>query len=188
LHLSRKIIIPVGLPASGKTSLRDEYIREHPGTCVVSPDDIRMRMLDYENTGACFDESIEKNVWNEALAIFDGCMKNGKDIYFDATNMNRWSRDKIIRRVDRSRYKIIAYYIDIDPYLAIVRNEKRKRKVPSRRILEMASVLEMPSKKEGIDTIIIIEEIPSDTEKIEIKAVRERYSIYNEKNASRRMV
>lgn len=94
-----------------------------------------MRMLDFEHTGACFDKSIEENVWNEALALFDECMKNNKDIYFDATNMNRWSRGKIITRVDRSRYKIIAYYMDIDPYLAIVRNEKRKRRIPSRRIL-----------------------------------------------------
>lgn len=56
----------------------------------------------------------------------------------------------------------------------------------------MACVLEIPSKKEGIDTIIIIDKMPSEIEKIEMEAAKERHDscipIQHEKNASRRMV
>lgn len=151
----RFIIIPVGIPGSGKSTLREEYKRNYPGLCVISPDDIRMEMLDFERTGISFDQKIEDDVWKRSFDELDACIAAGRNIYFDATNLTINVRRLIIERVDKEIYTVIAIYLDIDPDVAISRIKARKRKVPLERIIKMDEMIEKPTTCEGFDTVMI---------------------------------
>lgn len=150
------IVIPVGIPGSGKTTLREDYEERYPGICVISPDDIRMSMLDFNRTGIAFDPEIEHEVWKRAFDVLAGCALAGKNIFFDATNLTSRTRHRVLERVDRKKYDVLAVYFEIDPVVAITRVRSRKRRVPVSSIKQMHDVLEKPTIYEGFDEIMVI--------------------------------
>jgi predicted kinase len=147
------IIIPVGIPCSGKTTLRGEYLEKYPDMCVISPDDIRMKILDYERTGIASDPSIEDEVWERAFNALARCTCMRKNIFFDATNLTVWAREQILDEIDDS-YRKIAIFLDVPVSVALERLKNRERKVPEDRIRAMYAMMEEPSTCEGFDEVV----------------------------------
>ena len=75
-----KIIIPIGISGSGKTRL---YNMRYSDYELVSPDLIRKEL-----TGSISDQRKNHEVFKEVDRRIDECVKEKKDIYYDATNVN----------------------------------------------------------------------------------------------------
>lgn len=140
-YLRDLMIIPVGPSGCGKTSFRRE-LRE--GVEIVSPDEIRFRMLDYEHTGIDFDSSTEKEVWIEAYANLDRLLSERKSVYFDATNLTFERRYKLVARARKAGYWVKIVYFDIQLERILRRNAGRERKVPERVIAQQFCALQVP--------------------------------------------
>lgn len=162
------VIIPVGIAASGKSMLREKYMKEIKDLHVISPDDIRMRILDFKNSGKAFDKSIEPRIWDESFDLLRKYLDRGYDIFFDATNLTRLVRLLIIELIDKDRHDIIAHFLDIDLNLALLRNRKRDRKVPEDVLRSMFSMLEPPVLEEGFSEIRVTKQQPDSFELLEI--------------------
>lgn len=147
LYMTKQLIITVGIPASGKSTLREMY----PHMKVVSPDEIRRRLL-----GVDFDPDREALVWEEVWKVFKIYSDIGEDIYFDATNTTKKRRADVINHINKDEYRIIAHYIKIDVEIAIERNMQRERHVPESVMRSMAEGMEEPGLDEGIDEIRIL--------------------------------
>ena len=143
-----------GIPGIGKST----YIKNNmydPCFKTVSRDEIRFSMLregeeHFSHECDVFDTFVREI--NESLAA-------GFHTVADATHINKASRLKLLRRIDRRLYeRVISICLVGDIDIAIARNEKRKgsrRYVPQEAICRMYEQLTLPTDKEPFDRIII---------------------------------
>ena len=121
--MMNKIIMLIGVPASGKTTAAEKLAAEY-NAAVISTDRIRAAL--YGN------ESIQGN-WSDIEAILykdiKNAIKNKKNIILDATHYKKEYRAKIIKNF--ARYSdISAYYFNYPFSVIYKRNKERARVVP----------------------------------------------------------
>ena len=75
-----KIIVPIGISGSGKTRL---YKMRYSDLELVSPDLIRKEL-----TGSISDQRKNREVFEEVDRRVSDLVKEGKDFFYDATNVN----------------------------------------------------------------------------------------------------
>jgi predicted kinase len=116
----------MGISGSGKTTLRNELKNRNKNGCVVSLDDIRKDILDFEHTGQHFEQKIEPEVQKKAINKFKECIsqKNG-NIIIDATNIKKENRKMYIDMARDNDMEIVVEKMIINPKLAYLRNKKR---------------------------------------------------------------
>lgn len=78
------LIAVVGISGSGKSYLRKTLKDRWPDMKVVCPDDIRLLL-----TGDISDQSKNKEVFDMAYDMAHQYIKDGKLVYFDATNLGK---------------------------------------------------------------------------------------------------
>ncbi len=78
----QKLIILIGLPASGKTKYAQEYSKTHPNTVIVSTDRVRE---DKEALG--LDIKDERTIYEEMQHRVRKSLKFGKNVIVNATNL-----------------------------------------------------------------------------------------------------
>ena len=144
------LILLVGIPGSGKTSYAEEYIKKHRNTVHLSSDAIRKELYG--------DENIQGNP-EEVFALLQKrtieCLKNGKDVVYDATNVTRKNRASIIN-ICPKYVKIECHIIWASIEECIKRDAKRERTVGKEVIDKMLKRFQAPFYDEGIDEIIIV--------------------------------
>jgi predicted kinase len=86
------LVVMVGFPRSGKSTLVDRWYIPHGYAC-VSPDTIR-RVLH----GKSYLESAEHHVWSIVYAMADSLLFRGNRVVVDATSINRRRRDPWVKR------------------------------------------------------------------------------------------
>ena len=129
--LPKKVLfIPVGIAGSGKTTFRKFLLEKYPQLKVVSPDEIRFRLLDFEHTGCSFKAEIEPQVWEEAYNELRVLLSNHKTVFFDATNLSTDRRKPLIVMEKEYKYVVHIHELFINPLLAYLRGVKRGREVP----------------------------------------------------------
>lgn len=147
--MSKNVLIVLkGLPASGKSTYRDNLLDLNPTFQCVCPDLIRKEL--YGN------ESIQgdgKKVFD--IAFHDmrefGCI--GANVIFDATNLNRERRKKLVKTM-RPYFDILIIKEFTTPFdLCVARNEKRERQVPLSVMRRMSLQNECVISSEGWDYI-----------------------------------
>jgi predicted kinase len=153
------LILPIGIPGSGKTSWISLYLEKFPETRIVSPDEIRSRLYNYEKEGQKAEFEIQ--VWDIAYKEIDSYLKQGFDCIFDATNIWKRTRTPIIEIGKNYNAKIIGVFFKIHPKLAILRNSKRERKAPEKIIYYFFFTMDLPTEEEGFAKIQIIYKHPS---------------------------
>lgn len=134
----------VGIPGSGKST----YGAKMKNVFVVCPDSIRKELYG--------DESIQgdgKIVFEIAYNRILKALSEGKDVYFDATNVTKYSRRNTLDYVCGFARKCIAIYFDVPFEKCKTRNKERERVVPEFIIDSMARRICKPSKREGFSEV-----------------------------------
>lgn len=140
---SLELIMLCGLPGSGKST----FTREFQGP-VVSTDAIREMV-----TGDAANRSRDSLVFKLAQEMLAYYLFRNISVMYDATNLLRSSRRRIIALGRRYNARIRVIWIDCPPELAIRRNLQRKRQVPAHVIRRMHRQFQPPSPEEGIAAI-----------------------------------
>ena len=105
-----------GIPFSGKSSWRDEFLNDHPDTLVICPDEIRKEL-----TGSINDQTQNSKVFSTAyrrLANAINC--DVANIIFDGTNIKGDTRNQIMECDVRgtSLFHYVIFPCDLSTALA----------------------------------------------------------------------
>lgn len=104
--------------------------------------------------------SKEKEVFNEFIRQIDeALLTTPRYVYADATHLSPKSRAQVLNQL-KNKDKVSAIYLDIPLDLILERNAKRKGRalVPENVVRRMYNSVILPTKAEGIEELIIIDE------------------------------
>lgn len=145
-----RLLMLVGLPASGKSSLAREMLEGREDIIYLSSDKIREELYG--------DESIQKDhsqVFVLMAQRTKEALKSGKHVIYDATNVSRKKRKGLLQQLPRNIEKTVVYMAtDYNDVLA--QNELRERNVPKHSIDRMYKTMQIPIYSEGWDNITIL--------------------------------
>jgi len=113
-----KIILTVGIPASGKSTWAKEEVRKNPEKVIrINRDDLRNMMSNYH-----FSDSNEKLVTSTKQFMIQQGLRYGRDIIIDETNLNRRNFDDICKMVREMNIDCMVmekpFYIELDDAIA----------------------------------------------------------------------
>ena len=145
--MKRTLFIASGVPGSGKTT----WIKNHMNKELdahVSRDEVRFSFLNDDDAYfskedlvfEAFINQIQKNIDND----------NIRNIYVDATHLNKVSRGKVIGRlVNKGDMEIIILYFNVPLEVCLERNAKRTGRalVPEESIKNMYKAFKRPNDK-----------------------------------------
>ena len=123
-----KLVLPIGISGSGKSYI---YNRDYKDYVQVSPDLIREEL-----TGDISNQTRNKEVFKIAFERVDECIKNGQNVFFDATNTNKVQRknftDRYIGTDVDITYVVLPSDIDLSwkRIRADIREKKNRSDVP----------------------------------------------------------
>ena len=117
-----KLILPIGISGSGKSYI---YNRDYKDCVQVSPDLIREEL-----TGDISDQSKNKEVFKLAFERVGEFLNDGKDVFFDATNVNKDKRKKFTDKYKETDVEVIYVVLpaDIDLSWKRIRKDIREKK------------------------------------------------------------
>ena len=147
------LIVMCGIPGSGKSFYAESYKNSHDNYYIVSTDSIREELLG--------DASNQKDGWAIFMTAYDRItnhLKDGHNVIFDATNIYRKSRKKILkyfRKVFGDTINLICVYMCTPLELCLKRNMDRDRVVPEGVIRNMYMNISTPDKEEGWDNVLM---------------------------------
>lgn len=144
-----KIIMLIGVPASGKSTAAENISRRENNAVILSTDKIRAALYGKESI---------QGYWPEIEAVLYKDIKNAitnkKNIILDATHYKKEYRAKIIKNF--SKYsEFSAYYFNYPFNIVYDRNKNRGRVVPFNVLAAMYSELRAapPLLSEGFKSI-----------------------------------
>lgn len=149
-----KLIMAIGLPASGKSKNR-------PDDCIIlCKDDIRFSFYNRPKTELRFIPNFEPIIQRIEKTIFKILVDEKVNIYIDSTNYDYFHRRYYISHAFRRGYKII-YYLFSNLVKAEERNYIRLRKVvPKKSFDYIKNKFEFPRPEEINDFKIEVIEFP----------------------------
>ncbi|BBD60439.1 hypothetical protein NIES2109_32360 [Nostoc sp. HK-01] len=149
-----QLILLIGLPGSGKSTVAKQLIAECPQMQLISTDAIR---------GQLFGDEIIQGpwflVWQEVERQLQQTVAANQSAIFDATNAQRSHRRELIAFSRNLGFtQIVGIWITTPVWLCLARNKRRDRQVPEEVILRMHRQLRdaPPSLEEGLDDLIKI--------------------------------
>lgn len=150
-----KVIVGIGLPGSGKTTVLKEFAVRH-GYAYLCPDDIRQEL-----TGNPADQSRNREVWHEAYRRTADLLERGETVVFDASFVKFDERKDFLTFARESgAEKVEGVFLDVPLEIAKERNEARERRVPGYAIDRMERNLResLPGIEDGFDAIFTLNE------------------------------
>ncbi|MGD1704053.1 AAA family ATPase [Dapis sp. BLCC M229] len=146
-----RLIILIGLPASGKSTLARKIVSRYPRCQLISTDAIRAQLFG--------DEAIQGpwlQVWQEVQQQFHQAVSLKSLAIYDATNTQRRRRKELIELARETGFSYITgLWLDKSLELCLERNKQRQRQVPEEVIMKMSRQLTnvLPSCEEGFDRL-----------------------------------
>ncbi|GBO54389.1 hypothetical protein APA_2337 [Pseudanabaena sp. lw0831] len=160
------VIILIGVPASGKSSLAKKMLRAtnqtsrqnsssltHGQTQLISPDRIRESLY-----GSAEMQGDWAEIWAQVQRSFANAAKSQQSVIYDATNYKREYRKNIIDLAKEHGFKpITGIWLDVPLWICLSRNDMRDRVVPEDVVVEMYRTLAYnpPTLSEGFDRILL---------------------------------
>lgn len=145
-----KLIIMSGLPGSGKSTYAAKLAKkEH--AWIVSADEIRK----YLYGDASRNDEPNKIFAKVFYSIHKGLSRK-KSVIVDCVSVTAASRKKYLRKYEGEYDKSVCVYMDTPVEICKSRNSKRDRVVPDDAIDKFAERMEIPTKDEGFDEIIVM--------------------------------
>lgn len=151
----KKVIMGVGIPGSGKTTVLKEFASKN-GYTYISPDDIRV-----EITGTAEDQSKNREVWQTAHQRLRESLELGDTVVFDATFTVASQRREFIEFArECGAHKVQAVVLDVELETAKERNAQRERVVPEHVLDRMQQGIdnEPATIADGFDLITTLDE------------------------------
>ncbi len=159
-----ELIMLVGIPASGKSTLTKKYAEK--GYNILSSDEIRLQIAK-ENGYHPYDQEkigeLNGMVFEYVRKTTFSLLKEGKSVVFDATNLGRRKRKNFVSNINRVKCKKICVLFITPKDICIERNKLREgvARVPDEAMENMLRNFECPYYWEGWDEIIpIIDKTP----------------------------
>lgn len=138
--------ILMGVPRSGKTTVRNRIKELVEDVHVSSADDIRIRDFNVR-----FDSSVEDKVWNTHTRELNMAIRNEEQIIIDNTNCTRKSRVDYIKKLRNAGYKVVGMEVKVSYYELMER--AKKTSFPKKVIMNMLHSYQNAMYSEGFDNI-----------------------------------
>lgn len=138
----------VGIPGSGKSVYARQLEKQTRGV-IVSTDAIRLRLFG--------GESKQKNtyiIFDEAFREIGQALADGRNVIFDATNVDRDRRMKFLKRF--SDTPVECHFFDTSYETAQRRISSRKRKLDDKILTKYAKNLQLPLLGEGFEAVHLV--------------------------------
>ncbi|OWA33363.1 phosphohydrolase [Saccharibacillus sp. O16] len=138
----------IGIPGSGKSVYARKLEKATRGV-IVSSDAIRLRLFG--------GESKQKNtyvIFDEAFREIGQVLATGRDVIFDATNVDRDRRSKFLKRF--ADCAVEAHFFDTPYEIAQRRIAGRKRKLDDKILTKYAKNLQFPLLGEGFAAVHLV--------------------------------
>lgn len=154
--MKKRLYLMMGVPGSGKSTYVKSMLKY--GDIYVSRDEIRYSLLtDEDDYFAKENEVIRTFIENidKSLVMEEYC----GDVYADATHLSPKSRAQVLNQL-KNKDKVSVIYLDIPLNIILERNAQRKGRalVPENVVRRMYNSIILPTKEEGIEELIIIDE------------------------------
>ena len=154
--MKKHLYLMMGAPGSGKSTYAKNILKH--GDIYVSRDEIRYSLLtDEDDYFAKENEVIKTFIENidKSLEMEEYC----GDIYADATHLSPKSRAQILNQL-KNKDKVSVIYLDIPFKTILQRNAQRSGRefVPETAIRRMYNSIILPTRAEGIEELIIVDE------------------------------
>lgn len=147
--------IVMGCAGAGKSTFVMNHLDEN--SVWISRDSIRFSLVS-ENEEYF---SKERQVFDEFVKAINDALVDGKNVFADATHLNRISRNKLITSINpKLKIDMDVIWIKTPVETCIMQNENRKGTrgfIPLNAIRQMNASIEAPSFKEGFTKIYIVE-------------------------------
>jgi predicted kinase len=140
----------VGLSGSGKSTITKEQYSKY---VLISSDKLREELYNDVN-----DQSHNHEIFEEMYRRSIFALNCGKDVVYDATNLNAKRRTALINRVRgefKGEVRFIAHIVATSIPLCLARNASRDRVVPEDVIMLQLKQFQLPTKLEGFNDITI---------------------------------
>lgn len=154
--MKKHLYLMMGVPGSGKSTYVKNILKY--GDIYVSRDEIRYSLLTEE------DDYFAKE--NEVIKLFiqtiDEALVNEDyqgNVYADATHLSPKGRAQVLNQL-KNKDKVSVIYLDIPLNIILKRNAQREGRafVPENVVHRMYNSIILPTKEEGIEKLIIIDE------------------------------
>ena len=151
------LILLVGLPGSGKSTLVGQLVAADSKLQPISTDKIRERLFGNEviqGEWLLVWREVQRQFQRAAIQISRGEVSTA---IYDATNAQRRHRREVIVYARAAGFKqIVGLWVDTPVWLCLARNRRRDRQVPEEVILRMHRQLRdaPPSLSEGLDRLL----------------------------------
>ena len=151
------LILLIGLPGSGKSSLASQLINECPARLLISTDQIRFDLFGdatIQGSWQKVQQEVTRRFCQTVLHIQEGRIIEG---IYDATNVVRRQRRRMIALAYSCGFtEITGVWLNLPLGVCLSRNQGRDRQVPEAVILQMHRRLQgaPPSCQEGMGWIL----------------------------------
>lgn len=141
-----KLIILVGIPASGKSEYAKTLLNDN--TILLSSDSLRKALLGSES-----DQSNNELVFSTLYKRAKALLIEGKNVIIDATNVSMKDRKRTLCNFQKLDIERIAIFMATPYEVCIERDLNRNRTVGERIIMKFVYKFEIPMEFEGFDKI-----------------------------------
>lgn len=144
MKITKKLVMLIGLPRSGKTTLRNLFLLGHREYVTICADDLR-----YSIYGQRFYSGGEPIVWMVRGYMLESLFQNNTNILIDETNTTIKRREPIITQAKKYGYEVIGVYVNTDISLCRLRADDIILPI----VDKMHDQFEVPEISEGFDAI-----------------------------------
>lgn len=154
--MKKHLYLMMGVPGSGKSTYAKNILKD--GDIYISRDEIRYSLLTEEDDYFAKENEVIKTFIDnidKSLVMEEYC----GDVYADATHLSPKSRAQVLNQL-KNKDKVSVIYLDIPLNIILERNAQRKGRalVPENVVRRMYNSIILPTKAEGIEELIIIDE------------------------------